>query len=914
MPNCVLCETLLTAEARSREHVIPASLGGRKRTSMSLCRQCNSATGHEWDAELERQLRAVSLIVFPPDHPCGQKQRRVADAEGNRLLLKGGIRGGAEDPQIRIQKDGDGMDFHISAPSRKRAGQELRRLIKEGVLPADREAEFIGSIQLEEATTRVEFTEDGSVGGPAAWSSTLKSMVSRVRRPVTQPCPVSIAPNPPKLPPGNDVMRSEQAIFDDLATLCGSNGYIHALAVICFQDNIVRFKDALKAEDMAKMYTPSRLIRTEMTALVGLMMRAPITLDLPRPEVVSMYISQSRSLLEELHQAMIAEARTDIDLRTSPESISDPFTRGRFFREPIFYAAESAYSFQYREFAPFKYQSDTEWLQEKRGIDLETGRQVCRQIGEILGERLPQIFSGLHGKPPAEWTLLPGFAFACTELADRMKQPVQLVRTFVEAFTLPNEERNPTFTTLNEFNVATALPFIRKGADEFIMLQSYGVSESFYEAPFYWMLEDLDYRPTALRHRGDFTESLSAERLVRVFGAARVFRNVRIRKSRRRILGEVDVLVLFGDRAIIVQAKSKKLTLEARKGHDRVLKDDFKAAVQDAIDQAAACAKLLGDAAITLENSDGRPVRLRQPLQRIYPVAILSEHYPALALQTRQFLKAESDERIAPAFVTDVFALDTVTEFLVSPLRFLSFLSLRGKFGSSIWANHESVLFAYHLKNNLWLSSDTDLMLVEDNISVELDVAMAVRRDGVPGVETPDGILTRFEGTPFSQIVAQIENEPTPASIDLGLFLLELGEDSVRTIDDNVRRVTYLAAADGKLHDMSLGFNAPSTGLTIHCSHLESRDAERILHRHCRVRKYSQKADTWFGIALRPNGSIQLAAKLTGPWEFDPVMEGLQETLGPPHWVRGRRSSKIGRNAPCPCGSGKKYKRCCLKR
>jgi hypothetical protein len=22
---------------------------------------------------------------------------------------------------------------------------------------------------------------------------------------------------------------------------------------------------------------------------------------------------------------------------------------------------------------------------------------------------------------------------------------------------------------------------------------------------------------------------------------------------------------------------------------------------------------------------------------------------------------------------------------------------------------------------------------------------------------------------------------------------------------------------------------------------------------------------------------------------------------------------KIGRNAPCPCGSGKKYKKCCLK-
>ena len=26
-----------------------------------------------------------------------------------------------------------------------------------------------------------------------------------------------------------------------------------------------------------------------------------------------------------------------------------------------------------------------------------------------------------------------------------------------------------------------------------------------------------------------------------------------------------------------------------------------------------------------------------------------------------------------------------------------------------------------------------------------------------------------------------------------------------------------------------------------------------------------------------------------------------------------RKQQKISRNAPCPCGSGKKYKQCCLK-
>ena len=27
--------------------------------------------------------------------------------------------------------------------------------------------------------------------------------------------------------------------------------------------------------------------------------------------------------------------------------------------------------------------------------------------------------------------------------------------------------------------------------------------------------------------------------------------------------------------------------------------------------------------------------------------------------------------------------------------------------------------------------------------------------------------------------------------------------------------------------------------------------------------------------------------------------------------IRPRRATKVGRNAPCPCGSGRKYKKCC---
>jgi hypothetical protein len=47
-----------------------------------------------------------------------------------------------------------------------------------------------------------------------------------------------------------------------------------------------------------------------------------------------------------------------------------------------------------------------------------------------------------------------------------------------------------------------------------------------------------------------------------------------------------------------------------------------------------------------------------------------------------------------------------------------------------------------------------------------------------------------------------------------------------------------------------------------------------------------------------------LAVRLTAPYEAAPLFAENRPERAP---------EKIGRNAPCPCGSGKKYKRCCLQ-
>ena len=176
--HCVLCEAPLVGEARTREHLIPASLGGRRRTSKALCRRCNSTTGHKWDAELELQLRPEAQFVFPSGHPRGPRPRRVVDSTGQHLVLEAGIRGGAVEPETHVEQKADGLHVSISARTRKRALQELKRLVKAGRVPADREEEFIASIEVGEVTIPVEFVEAGRFGGPVVWKSMLKTMVT----------------------------------------------------------------------------------------------------------------------------------------------------------------------------------------------------------------------------------------------------------------------------------------------------------------------------------------------------------------------------------------------------------------------------------------------------------------------------------------------------------------------------------------------------------------------------------------------------------------------------------------------------------------------------------------------------------------------------------------------------------------
>ncbi|MNI50700.1 hypothetical protein D3C73_1053820 [compost metagenome] len=253
---------------------------------------------------------------------------------------------------------------------------------------------------------------------------------------------------------------------------------------------------------------------------------------------------------------------------------------------------------------------------------------------------------------------------------------------------------------------------------------------------------------------------------------------------------------------------------------------------------------------------------------------------------------------------------------LTSPLRLISYLELRAKAGDAFMASGELTILGYHLGQNLWVIDDANLIVLHDDVAANLDAAMIVRREGMPGPRVPEGILTRFRGTSVAHLIDAIDAEPTSSVLELGLFLLELAEDSVHLISDAMDSVCAAARRDHRGHDAT--FPIANAGLTLHANALPEAEAVKQLENHCRQRKYAQKAERWFGMSLDvATGRPRFGLMMAEPWAADPDMDELVADLPQPEVVRAARMPKLvtnkpGRNEPCPCGSGRKFKKCCI--
>ncbi len=106
--NCWLCDGQMT---NTREHVIPKSLGGKKTVDGFICRSCNSATGHNWDAA----VAAFESWLFHLTQNLSVNPQRGRSIRGK--MAETGLNAFI-DPGNKVR-----LDFNVQKKTQEAAGQ-----------------------------------------------------------------------------------------------------------------------------------------------------------------------------------------------------------------------------------------------------------------------------------------------------------------------------------------------------------------------------------------------------------------------------------------------------------------------------------------------------------------------------------------------------------------------------------------------------------------------------------------------------------------------------------------------------------------------------------------------------------------------------------------------------------------------
>jgi hypothetical protein len=134
----------------------------------------------------------------------------------------------------------------------------------------------------------------------------------------------------------NENMRSETEIFGELEQLCRSAGYIHLYAYLVFRNTFVRFAEGIKGEDFYESFGRDHLIRTELTTLLGLVIKQKIDFSVPTGDRIVELGTRTQTLLEELHTSLAGPMRPAPETATVDDFKKIDFTRGAVLREATF--------------------------------------------------------------------------------------------------------------------------------------------------------------------------------------------------------------------------------------------------------------------------------------------------------------------------------------------------------------------------------------------------------------------------------------------------------------------------------------------------------------------------------------------------------------------------------------------------
>ena len=701
--------------------------------------------------------------------------------------------------------------------------------------------------------------------------------------------------------------RTREEITTEIRELTKEPGFPYTFAFL------VRRYLFFDQREVADMNWRERLTSKELAFVGGLLVSHDFSLAHPTESALLTQSKRIEQLLSKLHDAHSAQLQTVATLsekdRVQPDVIAQhlgtAIRSGSSVAESVFYGSDGAYDFQYLRFARRKYAGDYAWFRQKIGFDPDFSESMTRFLMQLVEVKANSM------TPPESHGQICDIRLDtfCVRLEDLKDFDPSRARAFLDRFSVKPGSVNANLELPGQFNELDARPIIRLPDGRYWIVETFLLAESIYLSPFYWMKDDPAYADSAFQNRGESTAELASELLRPVFGDQRVFRDVKIASAKGHTLTDADVLVTFGNKVLVVQAKSKKLTALARAGDDEQIRKDFKAAVQDAYEQGIVCRKAILDKQSRLIDSSGNEITLNEAINDVYLICLTSDPYPAIAHQLKLFLSKSLDD---PYPVTiSLFDLDVIAFYLKDPFDFLYYIRQRVALSDRIEAENEMVLLAFHLNKKLWPQHGFDAEYIAPSWAQLIDAHFPIVKGEQQHGTATDKLHCKWKNPRFERLLTQVKSSKNPGLTDAVFFLCDIAGDTADALIDWMHQVQREAQRDGQNHSFSTVLSGKKSGISYIC---QTSDPELLLQHataFAMSKKYQTKSTVWLGLGAMLGSSNEIDVVLFNDdeWVEDPELEWMSRGLQPGIAINPHKN--LGRNDPCHCGSGLKYKKCC---
>ncbi len=703
----------------------------------------------------------------------------------------------------------------------------------------------------------------------------------------------------------------------DIQDLVNQPGYLYSLLTIALHDLFLPLENYLNVNWL------DRISYQELGYLFGLLAKKPLSTEVyPSQDDAEKQINDTYELLSRLHNYYSLTAfdgMIEAALKAKKETGKTPPTKDRFYTTPeaviesIFYDDSGAYDFQYWDTALYRYAKDDKWLKHQFGFSIKDAIEVSKQLKELTEKKYRNAKIPKSAREFNDW-ILSVFSFKESDI----KNLTEAKRKVLNKLSVIPGKSNKSFNLISDFNETVVRPLIKLSSSSYLLPISFDLSRSVDESPFYWMKEadEQYFLSTATKNRGKYTEKAAFDLLVKVFGKDKVFLDARVHrkkgqgiKKKGKYHTDIDVLVLLGNKAIILQAKSKKLTLPSRYGNIKQLGADFRNAVQDAYDQGLKARKEILTRNAIITESNGKKIQLSEALDEVYIITLTTDNYPALAFQIHNFLDKQETDPFPVA--VNLYDLDLLTQYLTDPFDFLFYINQRISLSPVIFGSSEIACLGYHLTQKLFINpkDKPDKLHITPDFGQYIDDDVMRQRYGSDADKRKSKIRQKWKNESFIKLVEQIKSSKVPGLTDTIFFLFNLSSDTADRLLEMMEKQKAQAIQDNKPHSMAVPIDSGMGGITYIVEPDTTHNLNDHLMAYSEARKYKTKANQWLALGSYATSSnlIDMVAFSKEPWRPNPRLEKLASVMLKPGQVIAR---KIGRNDPCYCGSGKKYKKC----